>query len=311
MGKASHGWRGKRRDRSPENAAGRLETDMVDIARAQDASTGTIATDATSPLRIEMEDVPTGRIAIATLARPDRRNALSMATLAAMEALIADLRDSRDIQAVVIAAEGPVFSAGHDLKELTTRRADADAGRAFFEETLGLCARVMQGLVTLPQPVIAAVEGIATAAGCQLVATCDLAIAGDGARFCTPGVHIGLFCSTPMVALSRNVSPKHAMEMLLLGEMVPATDAARMGLVNRVVPAGHALAAALDWARIIAQKSPATLALGKRTFGEQLAMPLDAAYAHATRIMVENMLAGSACEGIDAFLARRAPVWPA
>jgi enoyl-CoA hydratase/carnithine racemase len=277
---------------------------MAQAAMSQDAGEA-------PPLRLDWETVPTGRIAVATLARPRTRNALSLGTLAAFGTLIADLRDRRDVHALVIAADGPVFSAGHDLKELTARRADADGGRGFFEETLTACARVMQGLVSMPQPVIAAVEGVATAAGCQLVASCDLAIAGDEARFCTPGVHIGLFCSTPMVALSRNVAPKHAMEMLLLGEMVPAEDAARLGLVNRVVPTGEALARALDWARLVATKSPATVALGKRAFYEQREMPLADAYDHATRVMIENMMAGSACEGIDAFLARRAPTWPA
>jgi enoyl-CoA hydratase/carnithine racemase len=161
----------------------------------------------------------------------------------------------------------------------------------------------------LPQPVIAAVEGVATAAGCQLVASCDLAVAGANARFCTPGVHIGLFCSTPMVALSRNLSRKHAMEMLLMGDMIDADDASRFGLVNRVVPSGRAEAEARRMAGIIASKSATTLAIGKRAFYEQAEMPLSQAYDHATRVMVENMLARDAEEGIGAFMGKREPVW--
>jgi enoyl-CoA hydratase/carnithine racemase len=168
---------------------------------------------------------------------------------------------------------------------------------------------MMQRIVNLPQPVIAAVEGVATAAGCQLVASCDLAVAGGDARFSTPGVHIGLFCSTPMVALSRNLSRKHAMEMLLLGEMVGAEDAARIGLVNRVVPAGQAETEALSMARIIASKSPLTLRIGKKAFYEQVEMGLAEAYAHATEVMVENMLARDAEEGIGAFVGKRMPRW--
>jgi enoyl-CoA hydratase/carnithine racemase len=167
----------------------------------------------------------------------------------------------------------------------------------------------MQAITSLPQPVIAAVEGTATAAGCQLVATCDLAVAGEAAQFCTPGVHIGLFCSTPMVALSRNLSRKHAMEMLLTGDMVSAGDALAMGLVNRVVPAGTALAGARRLADQIAAKSRGTIRIGKRAFYDQAALPLAEAYTHATAIMVENMLAHDAEEGIGAFLAKREPQW--
>ena len=174
---------------------------------------------------------------------------------------------------------------------------------------MGRCAAMMQAIVALPQPVIAAVESLATAAGCQLVASCDLAVAGADARFCTPGVHIGLFCSTPMVALSRNLAAKHAMEMLLLGEMVPAAEAARMGLVNRVVPAGEALAEAVRLGAIIASKSQATVRIGKRAFYEQREMGLKAAYDHAAAVMVENILARDAEEGIGAFMKKRAPIW--
>lgn len=248
-------------------------------------------------------------IATLTLNRAQSRNPLSEGMLAALsEAFTAIARD-RSVKVIILAADGPVFSAGHDLKEMSAHRTDPDRGRAYFREILGRCSAMMQQITALPQPVIAAVEGTATAAGCQLVATCDLAVAGADARFCTPGVHIGLFCSTPMVALSRNLSAKHALEMLLLGEMVPADEAARMGLVNRVAPAGGALAAARQLAAIIASKSPATVKIGKRAFYEQREMGLAAAYDHASAVMVENMLARDAEEGIGAFMEKRQPVW--
>ncbi|MCU0883427.1 MAG: enoyl-CoA hydratase [Beijerinckiaceae bacterium] len=248
-------------------------------------------------------------IATLTLNRPEQRNPLSEGMIAALSEALAGIASARTIKAVVLAATGPVFSAGHDLKEMSARRSDADRGRAYFSDVLGRCAALMQAIVRLPQPVIAAVEGVATAAGCQLVASCDLAVAGNRAQFCTPGVHIGLFCSTPMVPLSRNLSNKHAMEMLLLGEMIPAGDAARMGLVNRVVASGDALAEAHRLAAIIASKAPATIRTGKRAFYEQREMTLDAAYRHASAVMVENMLARDAEEGIGAFVAKRTPVW--
>jgi len=248
-------------------------------------------------------------IATLTLNRPEARNPLSEAMLAALAETLAAIANDRSIRAVVLAAAGPVFSAGHDLKEMSARRADPDRGRAYFADVLGRCSGAMQQITALPQPVIAAVEGTATAAGCQLVASCDLAVAGEAARFCTPGVHIGLFCSTPMVALSRNLSAKHAMEMLLLGEMVPAQEAARMGLVNRVVPAGEALDEARRLAAVIASKSAATVKVGKRAFYEQREMGLKAAYDHASAVMVENMLARDAEEGIGAFMEKRQPVW--
>jgi len=248
-------------------------------------------------------------VAVLTLTRSEKRNALSDSTLEALDDALAALAQDGAIRAVVVASEGPVFSAGHDLKQLDAGRSDADGGRAYFEGVFTRCSAVMQRLAALPQPTIAAVEGLATAAGCQLVATCDLAVAGAAARFCTPGVHIGLFCSTPMVALSRNLSAKHAMEMLLLGEMVPAQEAARMGLVNRVVPAGDALTEAKRLAAIIASKSAATVKTGKRAFYEQREMGLKAAYDHASAVMVENMLARDAEEGIGAFMEKRQPDW--
>lgn len=248
-------------------------------------------------------------VATLILNRPQARNPLSEAMLAALAESFAAIAADRTVKAVILSAEGPVFCAGHDLKEMSARRADPDRGRAYFADILGRCSAVMQAISALPQPVIAAVEGTATAAGCQLVASCDLAVAGENARFCTPGVHIGLFCSTPMVALSRNLSAKHAMEMLLLGEMVPADDAARMGLVNRVVPAGGALAEAGRLAAVIASKAPATVRIGKKAFYEQREMGLAAAYDHASAVMAENMLARDAEEGIGAFMEKRAPVW--
>ncbi|MEO1264817.1 MAG: enoyl-CoA hydratase-related protein, partial [Pseudomonadota bacterium] len=199
-----------------------------------------MANDATTePVLI---DVAATGVATLTLNRPKARNALSLAMIGAMREAVAEVGGRADVSVIVIAASGPVFCAGHDLKELTARRGDGDRGRAFFAETMQRCAAMMMAIVTCPKPVIASVGGTATAAGCQLVATCDLAVASEAAHFCTPGVNIGLFCSTPMVALSRNVSRKHAMEMLLTGDLIPAARATEIGLINRVVPA-EALAA--------------------------------------------------------------------
>lgn len=244
-----------------------------------------------------------------TLCDGARRNALSMRMMTTLAAGLAAAAVDPAVRVVVLAGEGPAFSAGHDLKELTAARAAPDRGRAFFEETMTTCARLMTSIVRLPKPVIAEVAGLATAAGCQLVASCDLAIAASGARFATPGVHIGLFCSTPMVALSRNVAPKHAMEMLLTGAAISAEEAARIGLVNRVV-APEALAAETDaLARLIASKSPLTVKIGKEAFYAQADMSLDEAYAYTARVMVENMLTRDAEEGIGAFVEKRHPVW--
>lgn len=248
-------------------------------------------------------------VATLTLNDPASRNSLSEAMMAALSAALTGIAADRSVRAVVLTAIGPCFSSGHNLKELTARRADADRGRAYFADIMGRCSALMQQVVALPQPVIAAVQGLATAAGCQLVATCDLAVASSAARFCTPGVHIGLFCSTPMVALSRNVAPKHAMEMLLLGGEIGAEEAFRFGLVNRVVPAGEELAAAQGFAATIAAKSTLTVKTGKKAFYRQIDMALPDAYAHASAVMVENMLARDAEEGIGATLAKRQPNW--
>jgi len=252
---------------------------------------------------------PEPGLLVLTLARPEARNSLSMSMLAALQGAIDTISADAGVRAVVIAARGTAFCAGHDLRELTEHRSDPDGGRGFTERLMRECSTFMQSLLRCPKPVIAAVEGVATAAGCQLVATCDLAVASETARFATPGVNIGLFCSTPMVALSRNVPRKRAMEMLLLGEMLPAAEAAAYGLVNRVVPAGAALDAALGLARTVASKPPVTLAIGKEAFYRQAEMSLADAYDYAAGVMVENMMHAESREGIGAFLQKRPPDW--
>ena len=258
-----------------------------------------------APLLVELDEA----VAVLTLNRPDARNALSEAMLAALGSALANISQNRAVRAVVIAAHGPAFSAGHDIKELTARRADPDGGRAYFKQLMSGCSAMMQMIVRLPQPVIAAVEGIASAAGCQLVASCDLAVASQTARFGTPGVNIGLFCSTPMVALSRNVASKHAMEMLLTGEPISAEEAFRIGLVNRVVAAGAARAEAMALAAKIASKAAAVVKLGKEAFYRQAEMDLAGAYAYTAEIMAENMMVRDAEEGLGAFIEKRSPRW--
>ncbi len=248
-------------------------------------------------------------IAVLTLNEPGRRNPLSRAMMQALHESLAALADDAGVRVIILAANGTAFSAGHDLKEFAARRADADGGRAFFTDTMQVCARLMQTIVRSPKPVIAAVHATATAAGCQLVASCDLAVAAETAEFCTPGVNIGLFCSTPMVALSRNVPRKRAMEMLLMGEMLSARAAADFGLVNRVVPRELVMDEAMKMARVIASKPAATVAIGKRAFYDQIEQPLAEAYVHAVEVMVANMMAAESIEGIGAFLAKRPPVW--
>ena len=243
-------------------------------------------------------------VATLTLNRPHARNALSAALLQALDETLHGIARDPSVRVVVIAAAGPAFCAGHDLKEIRTT-----PERAAYERLFAACSAVMQALVRLPQPVIARVQGVATAAGCQLVASCDLAVASSEARFATPGVNIGLFCSTPMVALARNVGRKQAMEMLLLGELIDAETALRLGLVNRVVAPECLAAETMAVARAIVAKSPLTLRIGKEAFYRQLEQDLEGAYAYTSRVMTENMLARDAEEGIDAFLARRPPVW--
>jgi len=249
------------------------------------------------------------QVGVLTLNDPGRRNCLSLAMLDALGRGLGEMTSADEVHAIVLKAEGPVFCAGHDLKELTAHRKDADKGQAHYKEVMEKCADVMQAIVRSPKPVIAAVQGTATAAGCQLVASTDLAVAAEHAKFCTPGVNIGLFCSTPMVALSRNVSRKRAMEMLLLGEMISAEEAVDFGLINRVSASGKVFDDAYDMARAIAQKSPVTVAIGKEAFYRQVEMGLSDAYDYAADVMVMNMLTRDAEEGIGAFVEKRAPVW--
>lgn len=268
-------------------------------------SASTKQTASTSPL---LRETP-GDIAVLTLDSPASRNALSEAMIAALHAELNDIRDDKSIRAVVIAANGPAYSSGHDLKELTARRADHDKGRAYFAQTMQACSAMMQAIVHLPKPVIAAVQGVATAAGCQLVASCDLAVASEKAEFGTPGIDIGLFCSTPMVAMSRNVPRKQAMHMLLTGDHVSAQRARELGLVNDIVPTGQERDAAIALARRIAKKSAYTLKIGKEAFYRQTEMNLADAYAYASQVMTENMMARDAQEGIGAFIDKRDPKW--
>src|ERR1700704_5314244 len=247
--------------------------------------------------------------AVLTLNRPETRNSLSEGLIAELHAALKEIRDDAKVRAVVIAANGPAFSAGHDMKELTARRTDADRGRAYFAQVMNACSAMMQAIVHLPKPVVAAVQGVATAAGCQLVASCDLAVASEPATFATPGVDIGLFCSTPMVALSRNVPRKQAMEMLLTGEPISAARARDIGLVNRVVAAGAERDAAIALAKKVALKSAYTVKLGKAAFYRQAEMNLADAYRYAAGVMAENMMACDAEEGIGAFIEKREPKW--
>lgn len=256
------------------------------------------------PMRPLLRIEDHGAVRIVTLDNPTRRNALSMAMIGELHHALREAGKAKHLRALVIAAEGPAFSAGHDLKEIQAARTEKDKGRGFFEGLMAACSAMMMEIHTLPFPVIAAIETVATAAGCQLVASCDLAVAGADARFATPGVNIGLFCSTPMIALSRNVSNKHAMEMLLTGEMIDAGTAHRFGLVNRVVAKGEAVEAALQIAALIASKPAATVKIGKEAFYRQREMNLGDAYLYASRVMVENLLIREAEEGIGAFTSR-------
>jgi enoyl-CoA hydratase/carnithine racemase len=251
-----------------------------------------------------------GGVRLLTLNRAGARNALSQGLMAALQEALDAAAADKTVRVVVIAADGPAFSSGHDLKEMTAHRADPDKGKAFFAALFAQCSKLMQAIVRHPKPVIAQIQGIATAAGCQLVASCDLAVASSAARFATPGVNIGLFCSTPMVALSRNVSRKHAMEMLLTGEMISADEARRIGLVNRVVAPEALEAETAKLAALIATKPHGTLKIGKEAFYRQLEMPLSEAYDYASQVMTQNMLAAEAEEGIGAFVEKREPKWP-
>ncbi|QDC09636.1 enoyl-CoA hydratase [Oceanicola sp. D3] len=253
--------------------------------------------------------VDRGNVAELTLNRPGALNALSDGLLAALTDEIAALREDGRIRVVILRGAGKVFCAGHDLKEMQAGRQAEDRGRAYFEDLFARCSAVMMGLQALPQPVIAQVHGIATAAGCQLVASCDMAVAAEGTRFGVNGVNIGLFCSTPMVALSRNVAPKVAFEMLTTGEFIDAARAREVGLVNRVVPEAALEGETRSLAETVAGKLTAAVKIGKRAFYDQLPMTTAEAYAHASAVMVENMLWRDTDEGIKAFIEKRPPDW--
>ena len=245
-----------------------------------------------------------GGVATLTLNRPTARNALSRPLMAEFQSNLDEIAENDTIKVVVIAGMGQAFCAGHDLKEIRSNNR-----REIFDGLLAQCSQLMTSIVRLPKPVIAKVHGIATAAGCQLVASCDMAIASENATFATPGVNIGLFCSTPMVAVSRAVSRKQTMEMLLTGEEISANTAKDFGLVNKVVAKKELEAATNELAIKIASKSPLTLRVGKEAFYRQLEMDLDSAYKYTSEVMAENMMAVDAKEGIDAFMQKRAPVW--
>ena len=255
--------------------------------------------------RLLTRDTDNNGITTLTLNEPDQRNSLSMAMLDALSEALTDIATDDSTRVVVLGAAGNVFCAGHNLKEIRDQLGSHEFQLALFNQ----CSKVMQQVVNLPKPVIAGVAGVATAAGCQLVASCDLAVAADSARFATPGVNIGLFCSTPMVALSRNVSRKHAMEMLLTGEMISAARAEQIGLINRVVDESLLDETVYGMARTIAGKSGHTLKIGKGAFYQQLEMPLAEAYDYTAQIMADNLQADDAREGICAFLEKRKPEW--
>lgn len=242
--------------------------------------------------------------AIVTLNRPARRNALSLRLMRELVACLNDIGGNRSISTVIIAAAGKVFCSGHDLSEMVGRTVRE------YREIFDVCCELMTAIQSIPQPVIAEVQGTATAAGCQLVATCDLAIAAEEATFATPGVRIGLFCTTPMVALSRAIGRKRALEMLMTGQAIDAATAANWGLVNRAVPAAALKSATRDLASRVAEASPFVLSIGKQAYYTQIDLDQQKAYAYAKEVMTVNALAGDAQEGISAFLEKRAACWP-
>ena len=262
--------------------------------------------DAGPPVLVNVDE----GVAVITFNRASSINALSEDMLAALQNSLDGIAEDRDVKAVILRSGSSHFCAGHNLKEMTRRRQDDDGGNAYFISLFETCSTLMQRIISLPQPVIAEVRGIATAAGCQLVAACDLAVASETAKFATSGVNIGLFCSTPMVALSRNLSRKQSMEMLLLGSFLPADRLCQMGLINRVVPEDELEAATMDMARLIASKSSSAVKIGKKAFYQQLDMPLAEAYDFAGKVMAENMLFEDAEAGIDAFINKQPmPAW--
>ncbi len=267
---------------------------------------------ASSPLALSPEffkrENDTGVVTL-TLNTPRNLNALSVAMIEALIAELDAIANDDHARVVVLAGEGSALSAGHDLKEMQAHRNDADRGHCYYVDLFARCSALMQAIVALPKPVIAAIEGVATAAGCQLVAACDLAIAGERARFGLSGVNFGLFCSTPLVAVGRAISRKRAMEMAMTGRLYSAAEAEHFGLVNRVVPEGHALEEAQALAETIAQQSGSTLAIGKRAFYDQIERPLDEAYSVASVAMIDNLAEPDCVEGMSAFLEKRRPIW--
>jgi len=256
-----------------------------------------------------LEERPEPGVLVLTLSRPAARNTLSEAMLAGLQLAIDRASSDPETRAVVLASTGPAFCAGHDLKEMTSRRTDADGGRAYYAALFATCGRMMQSITASPKPFIAAVHAPAVAAGCQLVAACDLAVSAEEALFGTTGINNGLFCSTPMVPVSRKIPQRQALELLMLGGLMPAREALAAGLVNRVVPAGELLETAIGMARIIASKSPAAIAMGKRAFYRQVELPLAEAYEVGTEALLENMMHCDAVEGIGAFIEKRKPTW--
>jgi enoyl-CoA hydratase/carnithine racemase len=281
---------------------------FVPVSRAKEiAYKGTMNANVSEPVILVTKR---GRVLRLTLNRAYARNALSADLMSNLQTALDEGAQEKDTRVIVIAANGPAFSSGHDLKEMTAYRAQADKGAAAFAALFAQCSKLMQTIVRHPKPVIAEVHGIATAAGCQLVASCDLAVASTLARFATPGVNIGLFCSTPMVALSRNVPRKLAMEMLLTGDMINADHALRIGLINRLAQPDALESDTMTLAEHIADKPRATVKIGKEAFYNQFEMGLSDAYDYASKVMTENMLAAEAEEGIGAFVEKREPKWP-
>ncbi len=290
----------------PHQKVGNSRTDKLMTARPEQKTVKPHKMPEQTPALQISQSGPIRRL---TLNRPDARNSLSLEMLDGLHEALSECSADPATKVVILSANGPGFCAGHDLKEMTAERSKPDRGRAFFTTTMQKCSDVMQAIISCPKPVIASVQGIATAAGCQLVASCDLAVASTDAQFSTPGVHIGLFCSTPMVALSRNVGRKQAMEMLLIGEMLSAQQALEWGLVNRVCAPEALATATTSFAKLIADKPASTVKIGKEAFYKQLEMPLAEAYNYAAAVMVENMLNRDAEEGIGAFIDKRPPNW--
>ena len=291
----------------PQGAAYEVEFfspagNTITVATVENYQARPAAPEEIEPLTVDYNWVQDG-IAVLTLTNPKKRNVLSSRTLAALEEWLDWIAKDPEARVVVIRSEGPVFSSGHDLNELVN--GDAEDYTAVFDA----CTRVMEGIRLLPKPVIAQVQGLATAAGCQLVATCDIAVAADTAAFATPGVQIGLFCTTPGVAVARSVMPKKAMEMLLTGRPISAQEALEFGLISRIAPADELEEQVMDLARQIASASAQTLALGKAAFYQQIEMDRPSAYQFAGKVMVDNLLEDDAHEGITAFLEKRPPVW--